>query len=63
MVTTQPVLFPGAFSYDAVRVIAEDNQTQYQVGVYQVISRAAETTGLVVPLPNKSVKILYFFKI
>uniref|UniRef100_A0A914P2I6 Uncharacterized protein n=1 Tax=Panagrolaimus davidi TaxID=227884 RepID=A0A914P2I6_9BILA len=28
MVATQPVLFPGAFSYDAVRVIPEDNQKQ-----------------------------------
>uniref|UniRef100_A0A914Y453 Uncharacterized protein n=1 Tax=Panagrolaimus superbus TaxID=310955 RepID=A0A914Y453_9BILA len=54
MVATQPVLFPGAFSYDSVRVIPENNLVQYQAGVYQTVNRETQT-GLVVPLPNKHI--------
>ena len=54
LVYTQPALFPGAFSYDTVRVVPEDRTGQYSVGVYQVVN-TEESTGVVVPLPNKFV--------
>uniref|UniRef100_A0AC34GCQ8 Uncharacterized protein n=1 Tax=Panagrolaimus sp. ES5 TaxID=591445 RepID=A0AC34GCQ8_9BILA len=54
MVATQPVLFPGAFSYDSVRVITDTNILQQYAGVYQTVNRETQT-GLVVPLPNKHI--------